>query len=259
MAARPRSSMARDALVGALLAIGPAAGWLLYRTWDRADGLRGAGVELSESWVLYAYLLVGSVLVFATFGAVLGHLIDRLREANASLKQEAITDALTGLRNPRYFHERLAQECARADRDDLPLGLIVIDLDHFKSVNDRLGHAFGDLALSQAANLFASCARSSDVVCRIGGEEFAVICPGTIQEEALAVAERMRRTLELTCVQGHDGTAQLTASFGVAVRWPGTPPVAIYQAADRALYVAKERGRNRVEPVRPALVREVTA
>ena len=250
---RTHPSMWRYSALGAALALTAPAGWWLWMAVTR--GWSGAAEDLLSHAPLYAYLLIGTMVAFAMFGAILGRLNDRLRTANTALREQAITDALTGLRNSRYFHERIAQECARSDRDGTPLGLIMVDLDRFKEINDVFGHAFGDRVLAQAAGIMQRTARVSDVVCRVGGEEFAVLCPGTLLEDALAVAERIRSALERHEHAFGNHRAHLTASFGVAVRWPDTSAEAIYQAADQALYQAKALGRNRVVPVHPVLVR----
>lgn len=234
------------ALIGGLLGLSVPLGWLVahYVTGhDPVHLFRNLGVEAPT----YSYLLIASTFVLALVGHYTGRLADRLSDANARLASLAVTDALTGLRNTRYFHERLLQECARAHRDQRPLGLVMLDVDHFKEVNDRRGHAFGDLALAHLAKVIFGCARQTDVVCRVGGEEFAVLCPGAALEETRAIAERIRAEVEGSAVEEGGRPERLTVSAGVCSRLLGQSHGDLYRAADAALYEAKRLGRNRVE------------
>ena len=175
---------------------------------------------------------------------------------NAYLYQEtqrlATTDALTGLRNYRHFHELLLLEVQRARRMQYPVGLLMMDLDHFKLVNDRHGHPVGDLALEQVAERLRKRLRSTDVIARIGGEEFAAILPGDSLDEVAVVAEKLRQAVEeLPPLQG--GLVAGVESTSVTLSVGGTsltPDVADAQllltCADRALYEAKRNGRNQV-------------
>jgi diguanylate cyclase (GGDEF)-like protein len=164
--------------------------------------------------------------------------VDRLL---ARLKELARTDVLTGLLNRRAFDERLAEELDRARRTDEPFTLVLGDIDHFKAINDRHGHAAGDAALSRIADLLTEHSRSIDAVARVGGEEFALILPGTDLERGVGAAERLRYALKRT--SNHE---PLTMSFGV-VEAPrhGRLPDDLLRKADRALYAAKAKGRDR--------------
>lgn len=220
-------------------------GWLVIRFAQ--DGLpAGLGGELAAHKGLYAYLYLGTSIVLASFGAVLGAVADRLVKANQLLEELAITDGLTALKNRRYFRDRLATECARAQREGSGPGLIAVDLDHFKRLNDRLGHAAGDQALLHAARLLTQNARSMDEVCRVGGEEFELLCPEAGLEELSAIAERIRAAFAQHPVALPSGPEPLTASFGVAAYASGLTPDQLVRAADEALYEAKRGGRNRV-------------
>ncbi len=234
----------RFALLGAFLAIGAPAGWLLLQLENSDHSILH---ELEQHADLYTYLLLGTGVAFSVFGAAIGLLTDEVRQANAHLRTLTRTDPLTGLHNTRFFHQELDRECARADRDGTPIALIVIDLDHFKRVNDERGHPFGDKALVHVARLMSGFARAADLACRIGGEEFAIICPATELSEGVAIAERIRQAVDSTPVREDGFEWPLTASFGVAVRSPGMPAQAAFRLADAALYQAKARGRNRVE------------
>lgn len=172
-----------------------------------------------------------------------------LRAANERLEMLASTDELTGVANRRAIEEALRRDLARADRDATPLSVVLIDVDHFKSVNDTWGHATGDAVLSSLGKLLKGALRTSDVAGRWGGEEFLCILPNTDSIGASVVAERLRTTLPMNTVAGPRGAVQVTASFGVAsVRGPGCRNAGegLMRRADSALYSAKEQGRDRV-------------
>ena len=171
-----------------------------------------------------------------------------LAVANRKLERAALTDALTGLPNRRFTNDRLLREWNEAAANGTPLSCMMIDIDHFKRFNDRFGHDMGDHVLELAADRLARSARSDDVVCRYGGEEFVIICPDTGLVAATRCAERLRAEVEnaaseSTASAGHP----ITISVGVAGRTAKTEnPEALLRAADTALYQAKAAGRNRV-------------
>lgn len=230
---------------GLLLALGAPAGWLLLCLLRGELSGVTPGQALSAQRLLYGYLTVGTGLAFGLFGALLGRLSDRLMEANQQLRELSITDGLTALKNARYFREALQQACDFADRSGTPLTLVMVDLDHFKRVNDEFGHAIGDRVLAHAARAILANVRSSDIACRVGGEEFAIICPDSAPEAAGNVAERIRACLQATPVS-EAGGRPVTASFGLALRGARLTPDALFRRADAALYDAKQQGRNRV-------------
>ncbi len=158
------------------------------------------------------------------------------------LRAQATTDPLTGLANHRTFHERLRTEAARSRRSGAPLGLVLLDIDRFKLVNDTHGHQCGDEVLRIIAGLLADDARGTDVAARLGGEEFALLLADTDEEGALAVAERLRATIAAATVPG---PGRITASFGVATLAADGDADELVRAADRALYAAKGAGRDR--------------
>lgn len=164
-------------------------------------------------------------------------------------KENALRDGLTGLYNRRCFDERLMEELRRSQRSATSLGLIIIDLDRFKLVNDQYGHDAGDAVLRAVAQAVSGALRSIDVVCRYGGEEFAVILPSCDLREAAAVAERARKAVsDLPGVPQAGVPGPITLSAGVAsFPVPFSTPSGLLKAADSALYDAKRRGRNRVE------------
>ncbi|HKP60738.1 MAG TPA: diguanylate cyclase [Polyangiales bacterium] len=160
----------------------------------------------------------------------------------------ATTDMLTGLLNRRAFLEWATRELRRADRYNDPLSCIILDVDHFKQINDRHGHASGDAVLAFVGGMLPKAVRSCDVVARWGGEEFVLALPSTPLQGALLVAERARRDLEAATVQTAKGTPiPVTASFGVAQLISGESIDHLVDRADRAMYAAKSGGRNRVE------------
>lgn len=168
-----------------------------------------------------------------------------LERARQRAEAEARTDPLTGLPNRRSFFEALQRDLARAERGET-LAVISVDIDHFKAINDRLGHAAGDAALQVTAGLLASHIRSSDIAARLGGEEFAIACLGTQPEAILPLAERLRTALAAAVIEHHGHEFSITASLGVAFNTPGDDIETLLQKADQALYKAKQSGRNRV-------------
>jgi diguanylate cyclase (GGDEF)-like protein len=234
-----------------LLGTGAPLGWLALQVLRGQLPEGGVGAELQEHGLLYAYLWLGTTL---SLGA-LGWTADALARANARLRERAVTDVTTGLKNVRYFHERLARELSRAQREGRPLCLVAADLDHFKRVNDVHGHAVGDRVLAAAARVLEHCVRAGDVACRVGGEEFTVICPGASAEDALHIAERIRAEVQALRVPSAKGTVRLTLSLGVCVYRAGEPAHVLTARADAALYAAKRGGRNRVELATPHSLR----
>jgi diguanylate cyclase (GGDEF)-like protein len=163
----------------------------------------------------------------------------RFREA----RQLADLDALTGLHNRRYFHETLAREVARAHRYDRQLALIVLDIDDFKAINDRIGHLAGDGVLAETADRVREAVRSADVACRVGGDEFAVILPESTTDDADQLYHRLRGAISSRPV-AHAG--RLFVSAGIAELVPADDPTAFFERADEALYRAKELGKGQV-------------
>jgi diguanylate cyclase (GGDEF)-like protein len=159
----------------------------------------------------------------------------------------AIRDGLTGAYNRRYFDDDLEREIARARRHGHPLALILIDVDHFKVVNDTHGHVVGDQVLRETVTLLRASLRSEQVLARAGGDEFAVLCPETRAAEAGVLAERLRAAVGEHRMQSLATVSGVTCSFGVAeLDDRDSAPTDLYARADRALYQSKDGGRNRV-------------
>lgn len=166
--------------------------------------------------------------------------------SNRRLAHAAMTDLLTNLPNRRSGMNALAKAWAAASRFEQPLSVMMLDIDHFKRVNDSHGHAVGDTVLRDVAQAIQQSARKDDSVCRMGGEEFLVICSNTDLKAAIQAAERLRRMVERLRIQAGDAEIQTSVSIGVATREVGmTETDALVNAADRALYRAKQAGRNR--------------
>lgn len=180
---------------------------------------------------------------------------DQLRAAKAQLEKLSVTDGLTGLYNHRHFEERLHEEFRRGHRYSDPVALIMLDLDHFKSINDRFGHPFGDRVLRGTAELLSTSIRDPDICARYGGEEFAIILPKAQLQGALVVAERIHREMGRKSYPVHSdppgaqgADVRVTASLGIAF-YPSrevTTPEALVKFADEALYRAKSEGRDAI-------------
>lgn len=168
--------------------------------------------------------------------------------ARESLREQATKDSLTRIWNRPTILEILERELARGQREGLPAGIIVMDLDLFKSVNDTYGHLAGDRVLEWSAQRLRASIRSYDAIGRYGGEEFLIILPGCDEEAATCHAERMRKELEREPVRVGENDIRVTASFGVTTAEPPAElrPEDLIRAADDALYAAKRSGRNRV-------------
>jgi diguanylate cyclase (GGDEF)-like protein len=177
----------------------------------------------------------------------------KLSEANQRLEMLSVTDGLTGLFNHRHLHDLLSQEIMRARRAGYPISLIMADLDHFKRINDQLGHQVGDEALRLVSSWLSHGVREVDVVGRYGGEEFVVILTNCALADGVRVAEKLRAmVLEKALRPPFDAVGGITLSLGVAQLEPGMNGDQLVNAADQALYRAKQQGRNRVVSASPA-------
>ena len=170
------------------------------------------------------------------------------REREAALYAQATTDVLTGLPNRAHFTEQANLEIERSRRYFEPLSVALLDVDHFKAVNDTHGHQIGDLALQHVAEIMRSNARRIDILGRLGGEEFALLLPRANTQPAVELCERMRVALYQSRVDTPVGQLQISASMGVAsMNRDSTTLDSLLERADKALYKAKRQGRNRVE------------
>ncbi len=168
------------------------------------------------------------------------------------IQRIAVLDSLTGIYNRRFGMQRMHEEFARAQRMEAPIGLIMIDIDHFKNVNDTYGHQVGDRAIKLVVKLARTVLREGDILVRYGGEEFMIVLPGASSEDAVAVAERLRHKVAESLLKHGQQQIPLTISAGAA-SYPevsATDENQLIALADRALYAAKEGGRNRVVDAR---------
>jgi len=176
--------------------------------------------------------------------------LQELEEVNRELAEKTTLDELTGLFNRRCYDQKILAEHRRSRRNLTPLSLIVIDIDHFKNVNDTYGHIAGDTCIVWIADKIKQClGRSSDIGCRYGGEEFCIILPETDAKGAIALAEQLRALIFAEKVHFEEKIIPLTISCGVSTyeQQKNILPEQIFAAADKALYVAKDSGRNQVQ------------
>jgi len=214
-----------------------------------------SGTLVWTNYISILFSLATVVIVFFIYQQILFSSESELEERTDALEQAVhevnhliAVDGLTGISSRGHLDNQINQEITRAVRQLTPLSIVMFDLDHFKALNDRYGHAAGDEALVRLTGLVAAVLRKTDCFGRWGGEEFLIAMPETELRGALLVAEKLRVLLEGT-VHGHSGN--VTASFGVAQWWQGDSVETLCKRADEAMYVAKGMGRNRVCPVLP--------
>ena len=203
------------------------------------------GTFINDQRIERAELKDGDLL--RTGKTVLKYLENNLElEYMQHLLSLAAVDSLTGLHNKRHFDEVFGKEVARADQTQVPLSLIVLDIDHFKKINDNFGHPAGDAVLKHVASVVKGQIRPADTLCRVGGEEFALVLPQTPLNLATQAAELVRAAVESSACDVAGTIIPATLSLGVAQLAPGEGPEALYQRSDERLYAAKHSGRNRV-------------
>ncbi|WP_448549345.1 GGDEF domain-containing protein [Thalassotalea fusca] len=225
------------ALQGLILAFGSPLGWLTIQY------LIGVSItaELETNSGVYLYMLFGTMIVFTLFGYYVGE-----KEDNSEML--SFRDPLTGVFNVRYFRERLKEEIIEAHRDNTPLTLIYFDLDHFKNVNDKYGHAVGDEALVTVCHAASKVLRKHEILARVGGEEFVGLLPRCSLEDGLHTAERLIKKVSATPIAiNANNQFFITVSAGVATLAEEDDDNTLYTKADSGLYKAKNNGRNRVE------------
>jgi len=194
---------------------------------------------------------MAAVVVFLSFVCSSARLLvtqTRLVRLKDALRREASRDGLTSLLNRKAILEILDRELLRAERDQQPVGVIMIDVDHFKAINDSRGHAAGDAALRIIASGIASMVRPYDAVGRYGGEEFLIVAPGCRLAEAVELAERVRGHVAGCSIMVGGSRVSVSLSLGVATGKAAADCEKVLHAADAAMYQAKNAGRNRVEP-----------
>ncbi len=226
----------------------------IIRKGDPADGAERLELSLTAGRENFGTLILSSDEFTAddreTAHWLVGHGVIALENArlHRTVQRQALVDGLTGLANRRLYEAALAKELSRSDRFGEPVTLVLADLDDFKRVNDAHGHPAGDEVLREFARTLKDCLREIDLAARWGGEEFAVLLPGTNAQGGITLAERMRSALaERVIVSAAGDRITMTASFGVA-EWGGSGTANdLLALADSALYAAKRRGKNRVE------------
>jgi diguanylate cyclase (GGDEF)-like protein len=215
-----------------------------------AEGEPGAVVEGFEAGVddyVAKPFCAAELLARLRAGERLVRIQRELVEAREALRHQATHDSLTGLLNRSALLSVLERDCARASREREWVGVGIADIDHFKSINDRFGHAAGDAVLVEVARRMSASIRKCDALGRYGGEEFLFVLPNSDVDGARIVAERVRESLACRPIEVAGQAVEVTASFGIASFEPGArDPGAIVEAADAALYEAKAAGRNRV-------------
>lgn len=175
--------------------------------------------------------------------------VEKLRRDLESARREAETDPLTGLANRKRFSRVLGKAMKNASASRSDLCLMMLDIDHFKEVNDKYGHSFGDLVLQSVGDTLLKCVKGRDTACRFGGEEFAIILPDTPLKGAQKLAENIRKTIEQGKIQRTESQeiiGAITISIGVTIYHPSESAHAFIDRSDAALYRSKEKGRNRV-------------
>lgn len=202
--------------------------------------------------LLFTGIVFGAFFIFPLIrtqvqeGGKLREMTQTLSARSDSLEQAALTDGLTGMQNRRYFDDALKEYLNEFRRINKPIGLLVLDLDHFKLVNDTHGHDVGDQVLREVSACLKNFTRYHDIAARLGGEEFAVVAPNMDVESLAKFAERIRKAVSDLVIQSGNVRLKVTTSVGVAV-WDGHEDAdGFYRRADRMLYQAKRQGRNRV-------------
>lgn len=214
------------------------------------DELQTKNQEVNDSLIQHhqEHLDLEAVINERTFE--LNVTLRELQETNLQLEEQATNDALTGVKNRKFFDQRLEAEYRLSRRQHTPVALLLLDADKFKLINDNYGHLAGDKVLIEISNVASRMfKRPNDYVCRYGGEEFAILLSHTDEKGALKVAQSIRQKIEDTTIKTHNESLQVTVSIGVSVLMidKSTPETLLFEQADKALYFAKESGRNNVK------------
>ena len=237
-----RGSLAvRYAFVGAALGLGGPAGALILRVLAGAH----AAADLRSHSFFYLYQLFGTCVVFAAAGVYAGRRADRLRKGRDRYQRLSELDPLTRLANAETFRRHYDRSVEQAARSGETLSLLMIDVDRLKGLNDELGHSFGSAALRHVAAILEESKRAGDLVARWGGDEFALLMPGTAAKTAARRAESILERLRKFPVRVDGRERTVSATIGVATA-PGSPEESLFEAADRALFAGKRSGRGQV-------------
>lgn len=206
------------------------------------DELRKARIYTIIATITILAMLLSAIIYVSQ------HFVKDLQKSEKLLVELATTDSLTGILNRGEGIRRIQQEISRSLRAQQPLSIILVDIDHFKRINDTYGHQVGDRVLQTIAAELASALRSYDIICRYGGEEFLIMLPTTALDKALETAERLRLVIAENSTETENGkTIKLTISLGVSALQAGDSLDGLVYRADNALYIAKEEGRDQVQ------------
>lgn len=247
-----------------LVAIAGAAG-LVYEAYRHLTAGVHLDIEAPVSADRYAFLLFAGTLTLLASAFLLGvlymlplvraqsrehgklhTLTEVLRRRSKEMERAALTDVLTGLNNRRFFNEALAQYLAEFGKIECPVGLMILDLDHFKSINDTYGHDVGDEVLRAVSRCLQEFTRYHDILARLGGEEFGIVVPNMNAGDLAVFADRIRRAVERLSMDVGNVRLRITVSIGLATALPQEEPASLYKRADVNLYGAKQAGRNRI-------------
>jgi two-component system, cell cycle response regulator len=221
-------------------------GYIIMLTGEASDEAKLEGFEGGADDYVTKPFQLDELFARIRAGVRIVRLQKALLESNRRLQELSLTDGLTGVANRRAFDQRVGSAFEHARRYERPLSLVLIDVDHFKAINDRHGHDVGDAVLQSVASIVASGTRQTDFVARVGGEEFAILLPETALFESIQFAEKIRAGIAASDPVVDE---RVTVSIGVAniPHSPFTSTMDLFRAADQALYRAKSNGRNRVE------------
>ncbi|TKT80107.1 GGDEF domain-containing protein [Aquamicrobium sp. LC103] len=208
--------------------------------------LFGAGVLLATALFFGMFFIYPLIRTQVREEGKLRAMTESLSARSQTLEYAALTDGLTGMQNRRFFDDALREYIEEFRKIDKPVGLMVLDLDHFKLVNDTHGHDVGDQVLKAVANCLKDMTRYHDVVARLGGEEFAIVTPNMDDEALTKLAERIRKAVSALTVTAGNVRIKVTTSVGLAVWDRRETAEELYRRADRQLYEAKRLGRNRI-------------
>ncbi|MEM5473523.1 GGDEF domain-containing protein [Hoeflea sp. AS60] len=239
-----------------LVGVGGIFSWAAYSA--ATGGVVIGGVETAANFAFMGAVLAGlsaicgCLLVFPILShglrerGKLQRMTESLSVRSQSLEHAAVTDGLTGMYNRRYFDEALAEYLEAFGHIDKPIGMVILDLDHFKKVNDTHGHDIGDKVLRQVAECLQIFTRYHDVLARLGGEEFAILSPNITESQLYNLSDRIRQAVSELRINNGNVTLKVTVSAGLAI-WNGAESgEELYRRADKQLYEAKRQGRNRV-------------
>lgn len=208
---------------------------------------RTAGLDVIRARIEAAHNFFEQLTIVDRDRRITRNHCEESRRIAARMKEDSVTDALTGLPNRRYAMDRLAEEWLRTKRNGDTLSVIMLDIDFFKRVNDDHGHDVGDVVLRETAQVIEKVTRRNEKACRIGGEEFLIICTEASLSDAASCAERVRASIEAHVIETGDFHRNVTVSLGVAERTDGVADLdELFKLADEAIYAAKENGRNAV-------------